>query len=205
MRPPTSPWVRVVLLAGLLALTALVSNITTDAEISGRLVTYGAARRSVSVFVNAGTFWAGLSILAGWLVSGVPDGGRDGARAWSAAAAGALAGVAALVIHYGVGALTGLMEWGDFASNVPWFVIAAVTGPVLGLIGRLARRPSGVGLAARLVVPIAALVEPLQGGWLTLPSLLGVPTVLSHRVAGVVLMAGGCVAAVAVLRTWRPT
>ena len=70
-------WVRILSLAALLAVVALLSNITTEAQLSGRDQLWFTVRRAVSVFVNAGTLWAGISILAGWMVS-APVAGSGG-------------------------------------------------------------------------------------------------------------------------------
>ncbi|KGN30400.1 hypothetical protein N802_07080 [Knoellia sinensis KCTC 19936] len=155
-----------------LGVASLLSNITTIAQLSGEDQTLFAVRRTVSLLLNAGTAWAGVSVLAGWLVRG----------RLQAAIAGLLAGSGALVVHYGVGELTGLMPPESFSSNVFWFVAAAVTGAPLGLIGAAvpkspnssvghtlraphAPRRSRWGLLASLVVPTGAVLEPWVAGW----------------------------------------
>lgn len=138
-----------------LGVASLISNITTEAQLSGEDQTLFALRRTLSLLLNAGTVWVGISVLAGWLVR----------RPVPAAVAGLLAGASALVVHYGLGELTGLMPEGSFATNGMWFVIAAVTGAPAGLVGAMAQSRTRWGLLARLVVPAGALLEPWVVGW----------------------------------------
>ncbi|WP_353950913.1 hypothetical protein V6K52_14890 [Knoellia sp. S7-12] len=112
-------WLGVLLSVVVLGVGSLLSNITTGAQLSGEDQALFAARRTASLLLNAGTLWVGVSVLAGWLVR-LPV---------TAAVAGPLAGVGALVVHYGLGELTGLMPPGSFASNEFWFVAAALTVP----------------------------------------------------------------------------
>lgn len=139
----------------LLGIGSLLVNITTSEQLSGEQGTFFAFRRTFSLLLNAGTVWAGISILAGALM----------VRVVPAAVAGLVAGFAALSVHYGLGELTGLMPGGSFSSNVNWFLAAALTGAPLGFVGALTRSPSRWRLPARLVLPVAAVVEPWFVGW----------------------------------------
>lgn len=109
-----------------------------------------AVRSTVSKLVNSGAVWGGLPILSGWLVR----------RRVQAAAAGIVACLVALVVHYGVGRLLGLFDPTVWTENRFWVVLAVVVGGPLALIGSAARRVDRWGLLARLVVPVGAVLEP---------------------------------------------
>lgn len=174
-----------------LGLLSLLTNITTTAQLEGRDEVLNAVRKSATRVLNSGTAWAGLSVLAGWLVR----------RPIPAAAAGAGAGLLALLVHYGVGVGLGVLGTSAFSSNASWFVAAVVAGPSLGLVGATARRTDLLGLFARLVVPLGALLEPWVVGWLT----PGAAEVWSNRVSGyaaaVVLIGAGILGLALVLRS----
>lgn len=175
------PWVWVVVSVLGLGVVSLLSNVTTTAQLSGADQGLFALRRTASLLLNAGTLWAGVSVLAGWLVR----------RPTAAAAAGLLAGAAALGVHYGAGELTGLMPPGSFASNAMWFAAAAVTGAPLGLVGAAARSHSGWGRVAALVVPTGAVLEPWAVGWWQATDALSQAVRMSNAVAAVILTAAG--------------
>ncbi|XVX20162.1 hypothetical protein ACQP1U_18085 [Actinomycetota bacterium] len=147
---PASPWGRVIVWALVLAVVSLLSNITSVAQLSGEANGLLAVRFYVSKLVNAGAVWAGLMVLAGWLVR----------RPAQAALAGVLSGELALVAHYGIGQVTGIYESGIWASNFYWFIAPLLFGVPLGLIGAAARRLDVWGLLAGLVVPLGAVLEP---------------------------------------------
>ncbi|MDO5501499.1 MAG: hypothetical protein Q4F67_17660, partial [Propionibacteriaceae bacterium] len=147
-----SGWIHVFWVASVIGVVALVSNITTETQLTGQADTWLTVRFTLSKLVNAGTVWGGLLILAGWLVR----------RPLAAALAGIAAGEVALAVHYALGQVFAVYGYGAhmWAANWPWFVIALVLGAPLGLLGATARRRDGWGLAARLVVPVGAIVEP---------------------------------------------
>ena len=149
---------------------------------------------TLSLLLNAGTVWAGLSVLAGWLVRGPLP----------ALAAGPLIGIGALTVHDGVGERAGLKARGSFESNLLWFVAAIVMGMPLGLVGSLARRTDGWGLGARFVVPAGALIEPWAQGWFVVDAHLFGAVVVARVLAGALLTLGGSVGAVMLLRHRRP-
>lgn len=161
----------------------LISNITSLAQLSGEADTWLAIRSTLSKLVNSGTVWGGVLILAGWLVR----------RPTHAALAGAIAGLVALSVHYGLGLLLdaiGPDSWVDvygpsvWCGNWLWFAAALVLGPPLGVLGAAARRRDLWGLAARLVVPVAAVVEPLALGMLTRSDAPSIAAGIVLRVAG---------------------
>lgn len=175
---------RVLLLAAAVGLIALVSNITTEAQLSGQADTLLTVRLTLSRLVNSGTVWAGQLVLAGWLV----------ARPGQSALAGLLAGEASLAIHYGVGELAGIYEHAIWAANLNWFLIALFAGPVLGLVGAIARRPTRAGLVARVLVPVAALIEPFFTGLLGPGGRFRNPDETASTLAGLALLTAGVVA-----------
>lgn len=185
-------WLWVVAAATGLALVSLISNLTSEAQLSGQADLLQATRLTVSKVVNSGTAWAGLGIVAGWLVRRVPQ----------AVLAGLMAGTLALLVHYGLGRLLGVFPPEVWASNSSWFLAAAITGGPLGLIGAAARRPGLLGVLARLVVPVAALAEPVVVGMFTQPQILPWPDRASSAVAGGILLAGGLIG---LLRVLLPT
>lgn len=179
-----------------LALVSVTSNITTMAQLSAQADTLLAVRSTVSKLVNAGTVWAGLPVLAGWLIG----------RRVQAAAAGVAACLIALVVHYSVGQVLGQFDSAAWAENWFWVVLAVVVGGPLGLIGAAARRIDRWGLLARLVVPVGAVLEPFSVGMFTMPSILPWPTRVSSMVSGgVLLIAGTATGAAVLLRRGRRT
>lgn len=173
-------WLRVLLVASLVGIVALVSNITSEAQMMGRADTFLAFRFTISKLVNSGTVWGGLLVLAGWIVR----------RPWQAPLAGIVAGEVALVVHYGLGQLFGIYPADIWGSNWYWFLAPVIFGPFLGLIGAAARRRDLLGLAARLVVPAAAVVEPFYLGMLR--SVGGnPPDRISSTLCGIILIAAG--------------
>lgn len=168
-----------------LGVSSLLVNVTTEAQLSGDAPLALAVRRTASLLLNAGTVWAGVSVLAGWWAL----------RRARAAVAGVLAGLGALVVHCGVGEVTGLMPAGSFADNAPWFVVGAVTGAPLGLVGSLAHARGRWGLVAALVVPVGAVAEPWVQGWWVAGHGEGWPTRVSSLVTAAVLTGAGLLGA----------
>lgn len=187
------PWIGVLAAATVLALVSLASNVTTESQMSGEADTLLAVRFTVSRLVNSGVVWAGLAVLAGWLMR----------RPLPAVAAGVVSSIAALAVHYGAGMLAGMFDAGIWRDNAFWFLAAAVTGGPLGLVGAIARRPDGWGLAARLVVPAGAVLEPFALGRFTAPAILPWPTRVADYVTGAVLLVAGMVGGARVLARRR--
>lgn len=188
-----SGWGRVLVVSAVVGIVALISNITSVAQLSGEANTWLTIRFTLSKLVNSGAVWAGLLVLAGWLVR----------RPVPAMAAGIVAGMVSLVVHYGLGLLFGMFEPTVWAENQMWFIYALIFGGPLGLIGAMARRADILGLLARLVVPAGAVVEPFFLGMFTRPELLPAPERISSAVVGAILLAAGFVGAVLVLLRHR--
>lgn len=172
---------------------AWLSNLTTEAQMLGEDRIWWGVRTFISRVANSGTVWAGLPVLAGWLVR----------RPLQSVVAGVAVSEVALVLHYALGAVTGTMPWASWGDNWYWFVAAVVLCAPLGLVGAVARRRDLWGLVARLVVPAGAIVESLTSGMLD----PGFSVDLADRAAsvatGVVLLACGLVGAALVLWSRR--
>lgn len=193
MPPLTRAWLRSLAAGAALGVAAWSVNITTTAQLDGSDRLLWAVRTCISVLVNAGVVWAGLGVLAGWLVR------RPGHAVLAAVAASELA----LVVHYAIGSVTGTMPWASWGDNISWFVAAIVlTGP-LGLVGAAARRTNLRGLLARLVVPAGAITEPFVTGLIAPTFANGPADWWARTVAGTVLLAVGLVGAGLVLRRRR--
>jgi len=175
--------------AAALAVVSLISNLTTVSQLSGQADTWLAIRFTLSKLVNAGTVWAGLPILSGWLVR----------RPLQAAAAGIVSGLTSLVLHYGLGQLFGVFDSGIWTSNAFWFVAAAMFGGPLGLVGAIARRSDRWGLLGRLTVPVGAVLQPFALGMFTTPAFLPWPDRLSSTVSGALLLTVGILGGARVL------
>lgn len=99
--------------------------------------------RYVSGWLGAPWAWGLLGLALGWAA------GRTVSAVLSATA-----GLLVAVLSYYVAkAAVGITPWLDWNATFFWCVAALVTGPVLGLLGHLARRPSWVALPAALVAP----------------------------------------------------
>lgn len=118
-----------------LALVSLASDVTTSSQVSAEADALLAVRLTVSKLVNAGTVWAGLAVLSGWLVR----------RPAQAVAAGIVAGLVALAAHYGAGLLLGLFDPDVWTENRYWFGLAVVVGVVAVLVAARRRRPARRG------------------------------------------------------------
>lgn len=106
-----------------LALVSLGSNVTTTSQLEAEANTFLAVRKTVSMLMNTGTVWAGLAVLSGWLVR----------RPVQAAAAGVVALLAGLVVHYGLGLALGMFDADVWMANSYWFLFAVALGGPLGL------------------------------------------------------------------------
>ncbi|MFG1674521.1 hypothetical protein [Micromonospora sp. NPDC049282] len=186
-------WTLVVVAASVLALASLASNVTSTSQLEGRADILLAGRLTLSQLVNAGAVWAGLAVLSGWLVR----------RPAPAAAAGVVALLTACVVHYGVGTAFGMFDLTVWAANLHWLLAALVVGGPLGLVGAIARRSDAWGVAARLVVPLGAVLEPFAVGRFTTPAILPWPNRVADLISGLVLLVTGTVGCCRVLAAGR--
>lgn len=182
-------WGLVIAAATVLALAALASNATTMSQIEAEANTLLAVRTTISKLVNAGTVWAGLAVVSGWLVR----------RPVQAFAAGVAALLVALVVHYGVGLILNMFDPNVWTENQDAFQAAVVLGGQLGLVGAIARRPDLWGVAARLVVPTGAVLEPFVIGMFTSPAIMPWPGRVASVISGLVLLTAGTVGCIRVL------
>lgn len=160
---------------------SLASNVTTLSQLAGKANTLLIGRLTLSQLVNAGTVWAGLAVVSGWLVR----------RPVAAVAAGVVALLAACTVHYGVGIAFGMFDPDVWTANLHWLLAAMVVGGPLGLVGAIARRLDLWGMAARLVVPAGAVLEPFVLGRFTTPAILPWPNRVADFVSGSVLLTAG--------------
>ena len=187
-------WWLVIAAASVLALVSLASNVTTLSQLEGKANTLLAGRLTLSQLVNAGTVWAGLAVVSGWLAR----------RPAPAAAAGVVALLTACVVHYGVGITLGMFDPDVWTANLHWLLAAMVVGGPLGLVGAIARRLNLWGMAARLVVPAGAVLEPFVLGRFTTPAILPWPNRVADFISGSVLLTAGVAGCVWVLAgKWR--
>ncbi|WP_209205275.1 DUF6518 family protein [Rhodococcus sp. 1R11] len=186
-------WGLVIAAAVAVALLSLASNVTSESQLSAQANTLLAVRSTFSKLLNSGAVWAGLPILSGWLVR----------RPLHAFAAGIVASLLALVVHYGVGQLFGMFDETVWAGNRIWFALAVVMGGPLGLVGVVARAGGLPGSIARLVVPAGAIIEPFFRGMFSVPTLLPWPERVASVTAGIVLVATGIVGAAELIRQRR--
>ncbi|WP_051047883.1 hypothetical protein [Rhodococcus sp. AW25M09] len=186
-------WGLVVLAAVVVALVSLASNITSESQLSAEADTLLAVRWTFSKLVNSGAVWAGLPILSGWLVR----------RPLQAFAAGIVASLMALFVHYGVGRLFGMFDDTVWAGNQVWFVLALVAGGPLGLVGAMARSGGPSGLLARLVVPVGAVLEPFYRRMFSVPTILPWPDRVASVAAGLILVVAGLVGGAVLIRHRR--
>ncbi|MET8524366.1 DUF6518 family protein [Micromonospora sp. NPDC005172] len=182
-------WWLVIAAASVLALVSLASNVTTLNQLEGKVNTLLVARLTFSQLVNAGTVWAGLAVVSGWLVR----------RAAPAVAAGVVALLTACIVHYGVGTAFGMFDPDVFTANLHWLMAAMLAGGPLGLVGAIARRLDPWGMAARLAVPAGAVLEPFVLGRFTTPAILPWPNRVADFVSGSVLLTAGTAGCVWVL------
>jgi hypothetical protein len=187
-------WWLVIAAASVLALVSLASNVTTVSQLEGKANVLLAGRLTLSQLINAGTVWAGLAVVSGRLVR----------RPVAAVAAGVVALLTACVVHYCAGIAIGVFDPEVWTANRHWLLAAVVVGGPLGLVGAIARRLDLWGMAARLVVPAGAVLEPFVLGWFTTPAILPWPNRVADFISGSVLSTAGVAGCVWVLAGgWR--
>jgi len=176
-------WGLVLAAATVMALVALASNAATLSQIEAEANTLLAVRTTISRLLSAGTLWAGLAVVSGWLLR----------RPVQAFAAGVVALLVALVVHYGVGLILGMFDSNVWTENPEWFTGAVVLGGPLGLVGAIARRPDLWGVVARLVVPAGAVLEPFVLRMFSSPGIMPWPGRVASVISGLTLLTAGTV------------
>ncbi len=152
-------WAKVAKVCIGVAVVSLALNITLPWELSGQMQTYSFIRKSISKVFSSGTLWAAVPVYAGWQMG----------RPRAAAVVGLAAAEGTLLVHYVLGMTLGIYDSTALSSNVIWFLAAAIVGGPLGLCGWIASQPGWAGLAARLLVPLGAVLEPIATGRFTHP------------------------------------
>lgn len=193
------PLLTCIALALCIAVASLLSNITTDAQLSGQAEVITYVRKVVSKFLNSGTLWAALGFYAGWLWSGSR---MRPAPLWVPVAAAVAASLGALAGHYALGNLLGIMEASIWIENYHWFIAAVIISGPLGWLGARSAQDDRTGKLLRYLVPVGAVAEPLVTGMFWYPSGFSFPVseVLSSYTVGFVLITTGMVGAIVVQR-----
>lgn len=182
-----------------IAVASLLSNITTETQLSGQAETITYLRKVVSKFLNSGTLWAALGFYAGWLYSGSKS---RPAPLWVPVVAAAAASLGALAGHYALGNLLGIMEPSIWIENYHWFIAAVIISGPLGWVGARSAQEDRIGKLLRYLVPGGAIAEPLVTGMFWYPSGFSFPVseVASSYTVGLLLMLLGVLGLWAVYR-----
>jgi hypothetical protein len=150
--------VAAVLGAGFGAATSLINDLSSPyGELGGRLArgswTWVTDVAEVgSLLLDVGWAWAALAVAAGWL-AGVT------ARA---AVAGAVSLLTATAAYYFMDSLLRGESWAGYVGEMRyWWLAGLMLGPFLGAVGATLLRPGAIGLLARLVVPVGALLQTI--------------------------------------------
>lgn len=193
------PLLACTLLVVCIAVASLLSNITTDAQLSGQAETITYLRKVVSKFLNSGTLWAALGFYAGWLYSGSKS---RPAPLWVPVVAAAAASLGALAGHYALGNLLGIMEPSIWIENYHWFIAAVIISGPLGWVGARSAQEDRIGKLLRYLVPGGAIAEPLATGMFWYPSGFSFPVseVASNYTVGLLLMLLGALGSWGVYR-----
>lgn len=176
-----------------LAIVSLVSNLQTEAQLESQGVDPVLISMQVLSLLSNGAAWAILLIVAGWSWAG---------RWWETVMSAVVFGELCLVLHYALALLFDFMDWTDVLANNRWFVAAAIFGIPLGLIGWLAQRRDGLGLLARLTVPVSMCVEPFYTGRFWPNPWLRVSVAIAEQIAAWVELGLGIVALVLIVGIW---
>lgn len=182
-----------------IAVASLLSNITTEAQLSGQSEAITYVRKVVSKFLNSGTLWAALGFYAGWLWSGSRT---RPAPLWVPVAAAVAASLGALAGHYALGNLLGIMEASIWIENYHWFIAAVIISGPLGWLGARSAQDDRTGKLLRYLVPAGAVAEPLVTGMFWYPSGFSFPVseIASSYTVGFVLITTGTIGAIMVQR-----
>ncbi|WP_237201659.1 hypothetical protein [Rothia nasimurium] len=198
------PFLACTLLVVCIAVASLLSNITTDAQLSGQAEAITYVRKVVSKFLNSGTLWAALGFYAGWLWSGSRT---HPAPLWVPVVAAAAASLGALAGHYALGNLLGIMEPSIWIENYHWFIAAVIISGLLGWMGARSAQEDRIGKLLRYLVPVGAVAEPLVTGMFWYPSGFNFPVseIASSYTVGLLLMLLGVLGLWVVYRANKAT
>ena len=180
-------WAGAVFLGAALGLAAAATDV-----VAGGIDQTG-AWRALDMLLNAGSVWAGLAVLCGWLLLTPGRGAVAGLLGLACAVAGyyAYGRISGDRADVGLGGLSGVIR--------VWAVAAVFAGPILGGVGALIRRAGVPGLVAALVVPVGTIAEMLLVHHLDLGA-FAIDPWLAWTQLGLILLA--CAGAVlAMLRT----
>ena len=175
-----------------IAVASLLSNITTEAQLSGQSEAITYVRKVVSKFLNSGTLWAAL-----WSGSRTRP-----APLWVPVTAAVAASLGALAGHYALGNLLGIMEASIWIENYHWFIAAVIISGPLGWLGARSAQGDRAGKLLRYLVPAGAVAEPLVTGMFWYPSGFNFPVseIASSYTVGLLLMFLGVLGLWAVYR-----
>ncbi|WP_237221537.1 hypothetical protein [Rothia nasimurium] len=198
------PFLACTLLVVCIAVASLLSNITTDAQLSGQAEAITYVRKVVSKFLNSGTLWAALGFYAGWLWSGSRT---HPAPLWVPVVAAVAASLGALAGHYALGNLLGIMEPSIWIENYHWFIAAVIISGPLGWLGARSAQDDRAGKLLRYLVPVGSVAEPLVTGMFWYPSGFNFPVseIASNYTVGLLLMLLGVLGLWAVYRANKAT
>lgn len=194
------PLLACLLLAALVAVASLLSNITTETQLSGQAEALTYTRKVLSKFLNSGTVWAALGFYAGWIWAG-----SKGRSAGLPILAGAGTSLGALAGHYALGNLIGIMTLTIWVENYHWFLAAVFISGPLGWLGARSAQGDRWGRFLRYLAPLGALVEPLVTGMFWYPAGFSFPVseVAASYTVGIALMLLGALGCWAIYRAQR--
>lgn len=127
-----------------------------------------------SILLDTGWAWAGVAVVAGWVVRG----------RFRGAAAGASALLVATATYYLTGCLLEGASPAWYSGEIRyWSYVSAVCGAALGVVGASTRRPGATGLLSGLIVPLGAAVQmavlpPSAGAPIVTPAMMWAPFIV---------------------------
>jgi hypothetical protein len=148
-------WLLVLLMGAGLGVVAGATNAGTGLDPTPTV-------RALGIVTSLGMVWAAVAVFSGWLLARAP---------WSVLA-GPVALIAGTLGYYGWGAYYSDhmdLSFGDLSDRAQLLLVAGVLmGPMLGLVGGVARTGDTAGTLARALIPIGLVTEvvvrhPLHG------------------------------------------
>jgi hypothetical protein len=150
--------VAAVLGAGFGATTSLINDLSSPyGKLGGQLVRAGwtwvtEVAEVGSLLLDVGWAWAAVAVAAGWLAGAIVR----------AAAAGAVSLITATAAYYFTDSLLRDESLAGHVGETRYWWLASLTlGPFLGAVGASLVRSGLIGLLARLIVPVGALVQTI--------------------------------------------